>query len=240
MGLDNYSKMWYDEVEALPPGSTVLIAIDMEPGLWGSYGATSIAVLNHLIDKEVRFIQVCFYRADNAVVFEQMVIPRVARMSELEYGVDWVNLGYIEGRLTAITQVAQDFSYGVKDYYGNLLEDLPLLDEVKTADDISLIIGVTGLHSDLVRLIGVPYEIHAVITATGMSIAEFLTWMDAGMVHGILVESVGAAQYEYLLKKPGMAIAMVDAINSIHIFMFALVIVTNIAFLIKRSQGEEE
>jgi hypothetical protein len=222
----------------LEPGDAVWLGMDVTADLWGNFGATGVDTLQHLFDKEgVKFAVVSFHGAANPVVFDRMVLPRVNQRDKV-YGVDWVNIGYTEGMEAAMASVAADLTFPVKDFYGDLLADMPFFDDVKSGDDIDLAIYIgTGIGHLTIMMVGIPYNTRVITSATGMDVAMFLTYKQAGTLHGICVESVGAAQYELLRKRPGMAISLVDSISLLHVFMVAVVLVANAIYLFQRARG---
>jgi len=234
--VDEINRNYYDTIESLPPGSIVFASLDIEAGMWGEIGPQMIATLQHLMNKDVKFIQVCFYRADGQFVFETMVLPKVNQQDKV-YGVDWVNFGYIEGHETAMSAFANNFHLPVKDAYGNMLEDLPIMDELNDMNDIDLYIDMAG--GDVMqafRQFVVPYDTYTLAGIQASNAPEMQIYIDSGDVHGMLNGLAGAAQYEYLLGKPGLAIKGTDALSVISIYLFILITITNISYVIQRRQ----
>lgn len=240
--IEDLTREYYQAIEDLQPGSLVVTTIDIEAGLWGEQGPQAIATMKHLFDKEgVKFIQVSFYRADCAVLFETMVLSEVDRTKK-EYGVEWINMGYLEGKETAMAAFAANFMYPTKDAYGTPLEQLPLMKEMKSMDDVDLFITVqgSGYIDQCLRQVPIPYDIPAVGATMSMGVPDLLTYVEAGMVKGILGGLSGAAQYEFLTGKPGLALRGLDSLSLVHIFLIALVIVINIVYIATRSSGGRE
>ena len=237
--VDELTIMYHDALEELPPGSIVLASIDIEAGLVGENGAQCIDTLRHLFEKDIKFIQICFYRPDGAVLFETMWLPQVDQHDKV-YGVDWVNMGYVEGHETAMSAFAHDFLYPVKDYYGNMLEDLPLMNEVKSMDDVDLYIDIAaGDWDQAIRQFATPYNLPAITGCQSLGIPDAMPYIEAGIIIGALSGLPGSAQYELLRQKPGLAIRGMDAASAVHIFLLCLTVVTNIAYISVRSKGEK-
>ncbi len=236
--IDGITQKYYDSIENLPPGSVVLATIDIEAGLVGENGDQCIDTLQHLFNKDIKFIQICFYRADGAILFENAWLPKVDQRGKV-YGVDWVNMGYIEGHETAMTAFASNFNYPIKDAYGNNLADLPLMSEVLSMDDVDLYIDIAAGDVDqALRQFATPYNVPAITGSMAMGVPDMIMYMEAGIVYGILGGLPGAAQYELLLDNPGGAIRGMDALSAVHIFLLLLVTVTNIAYYSARMKGE--
>jgi hypothetical protein len=116
LGIDEYAEDFYNEVNALESGDVVLVLIELEPGLWGSFGAQTLAVMQHLFDiNGIKFVIATFYSAEAAGFTDSNILPRLDKNDKV-YGVDWVYVGYIPGRETAMAKFGTDFKFGVKDF----------------------------------------------------------------------------------------------------------------------------
>lgn len=232
--IDKTTVAYYQGIESLPSGSHVLASLDIEAGLWGELGPSVTDTLQHLFDKDIKFIQICFYRADGQVVFQSMALPKVDQHNK-KYGVDWVNMGFVAGGETAMSAFGADFSYPAKDAYGNLLSDLPLMKEMKSMRDVKLYVDVgAGDTVQALRQLAVPYKVPTVQGPMATAIPDMINYMNAGILSGILGGLPGAAQYEYLRQKPGIAIRGMDALSTTHIFLVLLVLITNIVYAATR------
>lgn len=239
ISVDTITMEYHDAIESLPPGSVVLASLDIESGLVGENGAQCSDTLQHLFDKDLKFIQVCFYRADGAILFENAWLPQV-NQHDKAYGVDWVNMGYIEGHETAMSAFAANFLYPVRDFYGNDLKDLPLLKEVKSMEDVDLYIDIAAGDVDqALRQFATPYNVPAITGAMALGVPDMMIYRDAGIVVGILGGLPGAAQYEFIRKKPGLAIRGMDALSLTHVFLLCLIVLTNIVYVSMRVRGEK-
>ena len=239
--VEQITREYYNAIENLPPGSIVFACIDLEAGLWGELGAQAIQTTQHLFDKDIFFIEVVFYRADAQTVFETMVLSEVNKRNK-EYGVDWVNLGYIEGKETAMAAVARNFLYSGKDAYGNDLASLSLMQKATPMEDVDLFLQIqgSGYNVAAIRQFPVPFNVPAISGTMSMGLPEILTYYDAGIIDGILNGLPGAAQYEFLRKSPGLALRGMDAISLSHIFLLCLMLVINILYVYDRYQEREK
>jgi len=224
--VDQYVKDYYNAIENLPPGSLVVCRIDIEAGNLGEQNDQAVTTLQHLIDKNIPFIEVCFDRADSAITFEK-VFSQVNKKGKI-YGVDWVNVGYMEGKESALAAFAKDFTYPGKDQYGNVLNDLPLLKKYKSMNDVKLIIG-SG--DSTIRQWAVPYNVKMNSFVLGIFFGDAVNYYNAGITVGILSGLPGAAQYQFLRGTPGLAVAAMDALSASQIFLIGLLIITNAAYI---------
>jgi hypothetical protein len=136
IAVSNLTQDFHNEVQALQPGDVVVLACDIESGMLGTNLPQAIVTAKELWDKPgIKILQVAFYRADGAINFETLVKPVVEDESKKKYGVDWVNLGYLEGKEAALVAFGSDIDYNGKDYYGNSLAGMEVLEGVESMDD---------------------------------------------------------------------------------------------------------
>ena len=71
----------------------------------------------------------------------------------------------------------------------------------------------------------------AVIAGTvGPGIVGHLVYLSSGQLKGLLGGMAGAAEYEYLSKTPGKALAAMDAQSIGHVYFIVLMIISNIVY----------
>ena len=240
------SRDFYDAIEALPDGSTILMSPDMEAGVFGELGPVAIANMRHLWKKNHKMVFVFFYRGDGPIVFSQKVLPRVpgfvdeTTVGDKVYGVDWVSLGYIEGHETAMAQLASDFHVVSTDQFGNSIDDLPLMDEIQTAADFDLFIDIGGGDNGAaLAQFSIPYDLPAICGTLSVDYVGLLPYYLSGVYGGILMGMKGGAEYEFLIGIPGLATVANDSISVTHIVLLTLMILGNIVFIIRRNQGRQ-
>ncbi len=237
IGVDPLPRAFYDAIESLPPGSRVLQCFELDAGHIGELTPMAVTTLQHLFDKDVKIINIVFYRADVATVFEEYVLPYVDQRGA-EYGVDWVNIGFVQGMEAAMASFATDFTFPVRDQYGALLEDMPIFQEIKSMNDIDLVVMQSAMDQEI-RQFCVPYDVPGIAGVIAFSLPAMMNYYDAGIITGILAGLPAAAQYEYITDYPGKAILGMDAITLSHLFLIALIIVVNVTNILTR-EGEKK
>jgi len=224
----------YEYLKNLPPGSVVLFHNGGSEGQW-AYGAPDLVVIGrHILELPVKVIFVSFHYAGPTNTEKLLQLIGIGAK---EYGVDYVNLGFIPGYPQpepSLAAFGRDIhSICPVDYYGNPINDLPLMKNVKTSADIDVIIDLGGIATGemfVKQWAGVP-----VIGIWAPSYtATMAAYYEEGSVVGILVGIRGTAEYEFLTKHPGQAIVMQDAISIYHVLFVALLMVGNVAFLLKK------
>ena len=235
MRVDPLTQKYYDAIESLPAGSYVLVSNGNEPGAWGEVGPFSISTYAHLFRKHLKHVTVMFYRAEAQSMLDTMILPKVDKM-DAKYGQDYVVIGFVPGAETAMAAFANDPKYPVKDAYGAMLADLPLMKNIKTVKDFALVIGLGSVVFEVRQITG-PNKLPYIVAAMTPSLPEYMVYYNSGMIQGIIRGIIGAAEYEFLLKLPGRAIKSNDVLSLIQMFLIAMVVVTNIVYFVSRRKG---
>jgi hypothetical protein len=165
----------------------------------------------------------------------------VPDLEDIEYGEDYVFLGYITGGESAIAQLASDIrSVYPEDHFGTPLDTIPMMEDVNTYAEIA---GV--LSSDTGDWGG--YFLTQWQTAYGTKLGEIGIAMlgstgiprwQAGNYFGISVGSRGGAELEALIGEPGEATTSMDSISVSHLLLVLAVILANIGVLTERFGSE--
>jgi hypothetical protein len=167
-------------------------------------------------------------------MYEQIIDSVNPDGKGLEYGVDYVNIGYIAGLETAQAALSTDtWSLMTEDVYGNDFNDLPLMNEIRSAEDTKIIICATSSGDQTVGWVRQAHEKYGTIVLTlpiSIGITSIQPYYESGQVSALLYGSRGAAEYEILTNRPGEAVTQTDALTLQHILLIAVVIFGNILY----------
>jgi len=225
--IDKYTLDYYNFIESLPPGSIAVVQCDIESASYSAQLPIAQDLFQHLFNKKIKVIQIALHRADSQVNFERLM--KTIDKGDAVYGEDWVNIGFVEGKETAMAAFAADLTWPQKDAYGNLLENLPLFKEAKTMNDIDLICSSAGDYwlSNL-RQWSTPYgQKPMVVNSGGAQLPDVYPYYPTP-VKGIMNGIIGAAQYEKLQQRPGLALALQDGLSFVGAFLIVIIVITNI------------
>jgi hypothetical protein len=227
--ISSETKLAYDTIEKLPAGSVVLYSLDLDIMGWLQGGPQAIAFLQHLFNRPVRIVLIG-WRPDS-----EFLILKTLRSVDLKgkrYGVDYVNLGFVAGGETAMAGFAADLRKVVRtDYSGTDLEQIPIMKTIASAKDFSLIVCPnTGEPGALgfIRQWRIPYNVPIITSQPPMTVPEFVPHVKAGLLIAALPAIRSSAEYELLIKKPGLGIAAQDAVSLGTLSLLALIVVGNI------------
>jgi len=233
--IDKKTVIAYEIINSLKPGSLVAINCQFSAAQYADQAPALIAILNHISRLEdVNFIYMGLYNADAAMlsnkVFEAAGIPK----SNMEYGVDYVNLGYAAGAETAVVGVAND-AHGVfpTDYYGNPIAELPLMERFHKITDADSIIFLAERIDFGVRqwqVLGVPI----IGVALTMEVPVWMPYYVSGQLVGYIPGLSGGATYEALIKSPGLGTSALDAMSLAHFVVIFFLIYGNVIYVRER------
>jgi len=231
----------YDAVEKLPPGSVVVCAMDTSGAAWGENGPQAKAILRHLFQKPLKIVVVSF-EADGPMLGQRALLE--VPKGEKKYGVDYVNLGFVAGGETGRAAFGRDVQKLIsKDFLGNPLEKLPIMEKVRNAEDFALFFTFTSLISAVemyVRQLYAPYKTKVVAGIIGLGVPAVVPYYNAGQLFSILSGSLGAGEYELLSKMPGEGVRLSDALSLSTLLVVVLIVVGNAAFFGDKLRGKEE
>jgi len=235
ISIDKLTIKAYKCIEELEPGDLVLVSPDFTPGMWVEVGPAMNAIMQHLFMKKVRIIIVSFY-IDGPVLAEKIL--REIDIGDAKYGVDYVNLGYLPGMETAMAAFVENPRRIEYDYYGTPVEELEIMKDVKSIEDFKLYIFACVTWPDpwIRQFSGKVPKIITVISPAAISLV--MPYVSGGQLYSMLPGTKGGAEYETLMKRPGVATSIMDATSLCLTFVMLLVIVGNVSYWRKRLRGE--
>lgn len=230
--------IFYDHVQAAPPGSSVLLSFDYTPGQAAELDPAARVVVQDLAQRKLNVV--AFSLTPGGAGIAQDVLSEAVQQNP---GFAFVNLGYIPGSEAGLRQLAtlwipRDFP----DANGIPWSASPLSSRVKGLDDFALVIPMTGGDEPLRWWMEQVQPLHkgaisAVITAAIEPSARNYTQslQLAGFMRGL----TGAAEYELLLNHPSQAVRTVDALSFVSLAVAAVIILGNVAFLMNRPRKKQ-
>lgn len=234
---------WNDFVNnEIEDGDTVIFTL-----MYGTSGMPelfpmSVATMKHLLEKDVKFIVLSFW-TEGPLVFDRLIGQVDPADYGKVYGEDWIRLGYIPGGETAMSALATSFQNTIPNDYveGKPLDSFPIMDNIKSAEDIDLIISFeTGTPGtpEWLRQWNTPYGVPQISGVIGVSVSGIIPYINSGQLSALLPGLTVSAEYEMLINKPGLAVAGVDAVSTSHLMIVLLVIVGNITYFMTKEDGK--
>lgn len=232
--ITDETQKFYNAIDALQPGDTVFYAFDAGSMTWMEQGLGAKVVLKHLLMKPGVRIVGATIGAEGPMFWENALDELNPSQYGKEYGRDIVWLGFFSGTETACAALAKDMktATGGVDAYGTSLSTLPLMSEVNSVNDCTLLVVLSygGTWANWMNQWQMPYGIQEYVIPLAGVVAEMRPNINAGQIQSIINGSRGAAEYEILLQEPGRAAAGMDAQSLGHIYVALLILIGNIAY----------
>ncbi len=231
-----YTQKSYETIDALQAGDVVLFCSGYSVSGAGDVQAQAIAISRHLFGKDVKVI---FYSdvVEGPMVIEN-VLTNIPEIQGKTYGVDWVNLGYLAGGEMAHTAAAKGLKEAYPlDFKGDPTDTLPILENVNTAGDVALTVFFTTQNSDMfVRQI-TPYGKPVIGGLINTIVPQAEPYVNSGQLTSILAGLRGGAEYELLMKQPGVGLAAMDAQSMGHLLFILFIGLANVAYFSTRGRA---
>jgi hypothetical protein len=193
----------FDEIERLQPGDPVLMAFDYDPPSEGELTPMATAFVRHAAEKRLRMYFLALWPLGAQMI--DNAIDRVLRpdFPQLQYGRDYVNLGYKSGQEAVIKVVVTNLrELYTTDVLGTGVQSIPMMDGITSVQQMKLIINVssgTPGAKEWVQYAATPYPaLRMVAGVTGVSAPLYYPYYPR-QLRGLLGAIKGAAEYEQLV-----------------------------------------
>jgi hypothetical protein len=154
-----------------------------------------------------------------------------------EYNKDWVHLGIIPGWDTGLYVFAQNPYVGEVDNYGTPLKDIEVMNGFNDINDVDLWVKGDWNFMPEVRQISSPYGTPFIFVGHPGAAVSCPIWVDNGQMTGFVHGWPGAAMYESLVGKPGLAAFGSMTISVAYLILLVSTLVGNVLYIIKRYGG---
>ena len=235
------ARSFYEAIEKVPDGSTVLMSCDYDPSAKPELVPMTRTALRQLFRKNCKVVVTVLWDGGPGLV--DNVLREVAAESggRKQYGVDWVNLGYKEGREDVMVLMGQGIAHAFpRDYRGIDVTTLPIMHGVRDYSSFPLLVSISAGYpgtKEWVQQVQSRFHLRMVSGCTAVSAPEYYPYLQSGQLIGLLGGMAGAAEYEKLAGEKGAATRGMDAQSLAHVFV-ALMILAGNALQWSRRRGE--
>ena len=233
----------YDAVEAIPPGSIVMLGADYSPDTMPELQPMVNTFIRHAFERDLRIVVACLWPASPPLV--ETAMGPLAEEYGKEYGTDYVNLGYMAGGIVTLLGMGASIPNTYpSDYGGTPVGEIPLMQEVQNFDDIAFVMEVsagTPGTREWVQQVQGRYRVALGSGTTAVGAPNFYPYVQSGQLTGLLGGLKGAAEYETLVGYPGDATKGMDAQSVVHALVVAFILLGNVVYLLSlRRKGTTE
>lgn len=227
---------FFETVDKLPEGGKVLVFINYRTDCVVEMNPQLICIFKHVAEKHGKIIMVS--GVDEGAMVSQSVAVKVAEELGLEYGVDWINLGYKPGGDVFMKKMVDNFweASAYCDMNGDPLDKFPIMqgfDSLAKADLVLTLVAVVPSPAEkLLQMAIIPTKVPYAVGTTALQATSEMVFYSSRQYQGLLAGLRGAAEYEFLLGAPGDAITGMDSQSFAHILVIVLIILGNLGYFL--------
>jgi len=234
----------YDFVDRLVPGEVLMIGVDYAPEVMAELHPMSYVITRQCFSKDVKLLLCCLHQNGPGMV--EQVIAQVAEEYGKVNGVDYVYLGYKPYPGITILAMGQNFRIPFpEDYYGTLLDSLPMMRNMTNFDNVKAIINISGGSGTeyWINYANGRYNAKLAIGVTGVMTADYYPFLQSGQIFGLIGGMKGAAEYEYLAEKGGYISREKDQLwasksmpiqTTTHIVIILFIVIGNVGYFMSK------
>jgi hypothetical protein len=234
----------YLAIEKLHEDQPILISSDFDPGSEAELEPMLKAILYHCWRKKLRVI-VMSLQSPNAIPLAKGIMDEAARdfnaikdNRQLVEDEDYSLMNYKPGNLAPVLALGQDWSSQFPENYNHKkMADIPAMKGITKLGDFPYVVCLTATTSVDSWLMGgvTKYGIKLGLGCTAVMATDYYPNLDTKQITGLIGGLAGAAQYEYLVKKPAQASAGMPTQSLIHVTIILLIVAGNVLhFLAKK------
>lgn len=233
----------YMAVEKLPAGSVIAYEVQAEIGQWGEVRPGSIAVLNHLLTRDVKIV-FCTFTEDGPMIISTIIRKAdQALLAKKTYGQDYVVFGYVPGSETAIGAFIADIHKTVpKDIYGTSTETIPMMKNIRSSKDLAAVI-VVETRGDWVDIIvrqwGTSANVPILLVDTAGDYLMIVPYVPK-YVKAMAISTPGGAEYEKLTGRPAEATSWLDSLGMAYLIGIVTMVIGNITYFAMRAEQKKK
>jgi len=234
-------------IENLPPGSVVYLSVDYGPSSQAELLPMHEALVLHMFRRNIKIIAASVWESAPPMtdkVFKKVTGELKNKGIVKKYGVDYVNLGYKAGQDVAMAKIGTSIPETYpRDYRQIPIDEIPLMKGVENFEQIALMCnlsaGAPGVRQWL-QQVQTRYKVRMVAGVTAVMAPDLYSYYQAKQLEGFLGGLVGAAEYEYLINKPGFGMAGMNVQSLSHYLILAFVVFGNILYIKERLKNKDQ
>ncbi len=242
--ISGETKAYWDFVSNIEEGSVVAIQLASDPSTIPQTRSSHQITMLKLFEKDCKILFFTL-RDDAPPLHEEMMLwvkSKLPADKQPEYGVDYVNLGYLADAEATIAALVADLKGFVsEDAYGKPLNTLPMMADINTGRDFDLLVwndGSRGIYLYALRQWQEKTGIPILIIAVSINKPGIMPYLQSKQLVGASFGVEGSAQIEYISGYIGDAIKSSEPGSLSALAITILLVFSNVVFLIQRQGGK--
>lgn len=234
-----------NELEALPPGAKVVAAFDYDPPSAPELQPMADAFMKYAFKHDLKVIVMGLWpqgpQQANQAIEAAMLVPEIAAKN-LQYGVDYVNLGFQSGNEFVIQGMGASFkNMFPKDDRRIPYDSLPIVANVYNFSNIDFVMNFSSGKPGTQEWVQIAADRFGVKIGAGNTAVQapmMYPFLRSGQLKGLLGGMSGGAEFEMALAERGKATTFILSQMMAHATVIAFVIIGNIAFFFGRKKRQ--
>lgn len=227
----------YDTVNALPPGSRILVSFDYDPPTAPELQPMAETFLRLCFEKDLKVIIMGLWPQGPQqanLALEKVLDIESIKAKNLKYGIDYVNLGFQTGNEFVIQRMGTSFKSMFRtDYQGTPYDDIPLVKNIKNFSNIDYSFNLSAGFPGTVEWVQIGVDRYGLLLSTGSTAVQapqVYPYLNANQLNGILGGMNGAAEFEKVTTYKGKGTKYMLSQSFSHIIVIAFIFIGNAAF----------
>ncbi len=228
----------YEAVESLNAGDYLMISIDFDATSAPELMPMLRSVLHQAFAKKIKVIMLGHIAI--GLPLGHMALEQTAAEYDAAYGVDYVDLGYRPGYIAVMIAMGREIEdIFATDYQNTPIRDLPIMKDIHSYNDIDLLFGFEhGAVIDYwVRYAQARFHQRMAFGTTAVMAPDAYPYLQAEQIEGLVGGLKGAAEYETLIGRPGMASRGMPAQEWAHLLVIGFIVIGNLGYYFTKKKS---
>jgi hypothetical protein len=241
----------FEYIDALKSGDTVIISYDYGPSSAPENDPMAEGIMRQCFLKKIHVVIMALYPLGGLQLASNSLAKVTAEFPNLEYGVDYVNLGFKDGAQAVMKRMGDDIVGAFPtDVRGTPLAQIPMMKGIRSLGQIKVVCTITtGIIGEYWITQAHPQSGTPIIVGpTAVGAPKYYAYLNAGQLVGMLSGMKGAAEYEKLLAaqypelgrfykttRAFTATKGMDAQTVIHFIIIVFILIGNAAYMSHRA-----
>ncbi|MHA2620522.1 MAG: hypothetical protein V2G42_02150 [bacterium JZ-2024 1] len=239
VGEGRLARKFYDRIEAIPSGSTILVCFTFGPSAYPELYPAASATIAHALRRGLRVITMALH--PEAEPYFAEITERLSREMGKKYGEDYINLGFKPGAAFVILQMGEDIVKAYpNDALGRPTASYPLMAHIKNFNDLALVVdfGAGDSPEWWVAYGNARYGVELMVGATAVMVAQFYPYLQTGQITSLLGGIRGAAEYEKIVYGYNLPVTvkMSDSQSLAHFTIILFILFGNLGYFMTRQK----
>jgi hypothetical protein len=237
-------KTLFAALEELTPNSKVIVSFDYDPASSPELDPMADAFLKYAFHHRFKLICIGLWAPAPPQItrcLERVLAdPEIAKLN-LQYGVDYVNLGFQSGNEFAIQGMgASIHNVFPNDTRGTPTGEIPIMKDVTDFSNVDFVFNLSAGYPGTVEWVQVGVDRYRVKLGAGNTAVQaplVYPYLGSGQLKGLLGGMKGGAEFEGLTGFAGKASKFMVSQTFAHLVVILFIVVGNIAYFSTRRRG---